>query len=158
MYNTAKAECVFGALNCICSRIAISEESLNWLKDSNNLLVRICSCFKPFCETGERDGDISQCLNSTSISQEVKRFLNFYLELQRVLKRWKEKVKIQDVTQSDIAHLRTFYRLFNGICIKSYIPESSIKELEIQQLADSCEDIKNRLQENFILSVTGKSW
>ena len=159
MYITVKARCVFGALKCICSRITISEESLNWFLDNGNLLVGICNCFKFFCQrVGYLDTDISEFLNSTDISSEVEGFLNFCLKLRKAIKKWKEKVAIKDVTTSDIQNLRNLYPKFSYICSETYIPEFCIKELEVQQLADSCEDIKNRLQENFIHFIPGMRW
>ena len=134
-------------------------ESLNWLLDSNSLLVGICNCFKPFCtRVGDLDADISEFLNSAGISSEVKGFLNFCLEVRKALKKWKEKVSIQDVTTSDIQNLRILYKEFNYICTETCIPEFCIEELEVQKLADTCKDIRNRLQEKFIQFIPGKRW
>ena len=132
---------------------------MNWLLDSNNLLVGICNCFKPFCKgVGILDADISEFLNSAGISSEVEGFLNFCLELRKVLKKWKEKVSIQDVTTSDIQNLRIRYKEFSCICTEIHIPEFCIEELEVQKLADTCEDKRNRLQENLIQFIPGMRW
>ena len=159
MYITVKARCVFGALKCICSRIDTTEENLNWLLDSNNLLVGICNCFKPFCQgVKEIDAEISDFLSSTGIGSEVEGFLIFCLELRKFLKKWKEKVRIQDVTSFDIQNLRILYKKFSYICRETYMPEFCIKEMEVRKLADSCEDIRNRLQEYFIHFIPGMRW
>ena len=132
---------------------------MNWLLDSSDLLVGICNCFKHFCQgVGDLDAHISEFLSSTGISSEVEGFLIFCLELRKILKKWKEKVRIQDVTPFDIHILRNLYKEFSYICTETLIPEICIKKTEVQKLADSCEDIKNRLQEIFIHFIPGMRW
>ena len=65
---------------------------------------------------------------------------------------------MKNVSLSDIVNLRTHYEGFSCICEIMSIPEASIEEVEIQQLLDNCNDIKNKLQDHFIKFIPGMRW
>ena len=161
-FVSVRARCVFGALMSISYRILITDEKLDWFLNNKYLLASVCNCFKPFhLKISHRGGDF--CADVTEFSKstgssEVECFLNFCLRLQTILKKWKEKVRIKNVSLSDINDLRTHYKDFSCICEIMYIPEASIKEVEIQQLLDNCDDIKDKLQDHFIKFIPGMRW
>ena len=135
---------------------------MDWFLDNKDLLISICNCFKPFyqrvgCRGGNFCADVTEFSKSTG-SIEVESFLNFCLRLQITLKKWKEKVRMKNVSLSDIVNLRTHYEGFSCICEIMSIPEASIEEVEIQQLLDNCNDIKNKLQDHFIKFIPGMRW
>ena len=161
-YVSVKARCVFGALRFICSRINVSDKSLDWFLHSKDLLVGVCNCFKPFCQRIDHSGrDLSAVVTEFSKSTssiEVECFLNFCLRLQTNLKKWKEKVKMNDVSPHDIQNLNIIHEDFGCICEIMYIPEACIETFEVQQLLHNCNNIKSKLQDHLIIFVPGMRW
>ena len=158
-FVTVRARSVFGALRSICYKIPISEDNLDWFLNNKDLLTSVCHCFKPFYQKVSRDfcADVTEFSRSTG-SIEVECFLDFCLRLQRTLKKWKEKVKVKNVSLSDITKLEDHIEEFSCICEIMFIPEASIEEVEIQQILDNCNDIKSKLQNCLIKFVPGLRW
>ena len=156
---SVKARCVFGTLRSICSRINISDERLNWFLPYKDLLIGICNCFKPFCQKiGHRKGDLTEFSKNTG-SIEVEGFLKFCLHFQQILKNWKEKVKMNDISPRDIQNLSTIRKDFGCICEIIFIPEACITTFEVRQLLNNSNDIRNKLQQHLIRNLDKeKKW
>ena len=159
-FTSVRAKCIFGTLKCVGFRINVSVESLDWLIEHNQLLLKLCECFhllvvKKIDEVeGDLDIPIAEFLEEVH-SSETEGFLSFCQNLQAKLQKWKEKVDVQDVTERDINHLKKHHQWFNDICKLAYVINACIDEQNIGQLGDGYESIKNGLSYILLQHIPG---
>ena len=151
LFSSVRAICIFGTLKQVCSRISVSDKSLVWLIEHNQLLVELCRCFQDVCrKIGNTEGDldihIAEFLEKAN-SSECEAFVSFCQNLQTILRKWKEKVTVQEVTMTDIEHLRKQHKWFNVLCDAVYVQNACISEEEVEQLLDGYKEIKTGLSD-----------
>ena len=158
-YTSVRAKCVFGTLQKISSHVHVAKENLVWLTDHDHvqLLIELCRCFQVVCKRishsdGDLDAGISEFLEEVN-SPEFEVFMSFCQGLQSTLQSWKQKVTDQNVIIDDIKDLKKNRNWFNLMCDAALVSSSCIDESEVEQLADTYEEIETQLSDILLQKI-----
>ena len=121
------------------------------------LLIELCRCFQVVCKhisysDGDLDADISEFLEEVN-SPEFEVFMSFCQGLQSTLQSWKQKVTDQNVIINDIKDLKKNRNWFNLMCDAALVSSSCIDESEVEQLADTYEEIETQLSDILLQQI-----